>query len=139
MVSKAPLGDIINNTDATGRVAKWGIELAAFDISYKPRNAIKSQALVDFVSDWTEAMDEVPLPEEAYWIMHFDGSKMLQGSGNGIVLRNPQGDKLSYVLQIHFKATNNVAEYEALLHGLHIAKELGVHYQDFLHQSGVAE
>ena len=73
VVSKSPLGDIINNTDATGRVAKWGIELAAFDITYKPRNAIKSQALADFVADWTEAMDEVPLPEEAYWIMHFDG------------------------------------------------------------------
>ena len=71
-------------------------------------------------------MEEVPLPEEAYWIMHFDGSKMLQGSGAGIVLRNPQGNKLSYVLQIHFKATNNVAEYEGILHGLHIGKELGV-------------
>ena len=34
VVSKAPLGDIINNADATGRVAKWGIELAAFDITY---------------------------------------------------------------------------------------------------------
>ena len=42
VVSKAPLRDIINNADATGRVAKWGIELAAFDITYKPRNAIKS-------------------------------------------------------------------------------------------------
>ena len=126
VVSKAPLGDIINNTDATSRVAKWGIELAAFDITYKPRTAIKSQALADFVADWTEAMDEVPLPEDAYWIMHFDRSKMLQGSGAGIVLRNTQGDKLSYVLQIDFKETNNVAEYEALLHGLHIAKELGV-------------
>ena len=51
MVSKAPLGDIINNTDATSRVAKWGIELAAFDIQYKPRTTIKSQALADFVAD----------------------------------------------------------------------------------------
>ena len=57
VVSKAPLGDIINNADATGRVAKWGIELAAFDISYKPRTAIKSQALTDFIADWTEAME----------------------------------------------------------------------------------
>ena len=126
VVSKAPLGDIINNAEATGRVAKWGIELAAFDISYKPRTAIKSQALADFVADWTESMEEIPLPESEYWIMHFDGSKMLQGSGARVVLRNPQGDKLSYVLQIHFKATNNVAEYEALLHGLHIAKEIGI-------------
>ena len=42
VVSKAPLSDIINNSDATGRVAKWGIELAAFEIDYKPRTAIKS-------------------------------------------------------------------------------------------------
>ena len=51
---------------------------------------------------------------------------MLQGARAGVVLRNPLGDKLSYVLQIHFKATNNIAEYEALLHGLHIARDLGV-------------
>jgi dsDNA-binding SOS-regulon protein len=42
VVSKAPLKDIINNSDATGRVVKWGIELASFDIDYKPRTAIKS-------------------------------------------------------------------------------------------------
>jgi hypothetical protein len=45
VVSKAPLKDIINNSDATRRVAKWGIELASFDIDYKPCTAIKSQAL----------------------------------------------------------------------------------------------
>ena len=42
VVSTAPLSSIINNADATGRVAKWGIELSAFDISYKARDAIKS-------------------------------------------------------------------------------------------------
>ena len=51
VVSKAPLGDIINNADATGRDAKCGIELAAFDIKYQPRTAIKSQVLTDFVAD----------------------------------------------------------------------------------------
>ena len=58
--------------------------------------------------------------------MHFDGSKMKEGSGACVVLRSPEGDNLSYVLRIHFNATNNVAEYEALLHGLHMSKELGV-------------
>ena len=58
--------------------------------------------------------------------MHFDGSKMKEGSGAGVVLKSPKGDKLSYVLRIHFNVTNNVAEYEALLHGLHMAKELGI-------------
>ena len=42
VVSKAPLSTIINNSDATGRIAKWGIELSAFDINYKARTSIKS-------------------------------------------------------------------------------------------------
>ena len=46
--------------------------------------------------------------------------------GADIVLTSPKGDKLRYVLQIHFSASNNVAEYEALIHGLRLAKELGI-------------
>ena len=58
--------------------------------------------------------------------MHFDGSKMRTGLGAGIVLTSPKGDKLKYVLQVHFAASNNVAEYEALIHRLRLAKELGI-------------
>ena len=126
VTSTAPLSDIINNCEAMGRVAKWGIELAAFEIDYKPRTAIKSQALADFIADWTETPANTPLPEPEYWIMHFDGSKAIQGSGAGVVLKSPTGETLSYVLQIHFQATNNMAEYEALLHGLRIAKDIGI-------------
>ena len=46
--------------------------------------------------------------------------------GAGIVLSSPKGDRLCYALQIHFAASNNVAEYEALVHGLRLAKELGI-------------
>ena len=53
---------------------------------------------------------------------------MKKGSGAGVVLKSPKGNTMSYVLQIHFNATNNIAEYEALLHGLHVAKDLGVKY-----------
>ncbi|KAK1678325.1 hypothetical protein QYE76_039173 [Lolium multiflorum] len=60
VVSKAPLATIINNSDATGRVAKWGIELSAFDINYEARTAIKSQVLADFIADWTEAPEGTP-------------------------------------------------------------------------------
>ena len=49
VASEVPLNDIINNRDATGRIAKWAIELLPFDITYKPRRAIKSQVLADFV------------------------------------------------------------------------------------------
>ena len=89
VVSKAPLSDIINNSDAIGRVAKWGIELAAFEITYKRSDAIKSQALADFIADWTEISDATPLLEPEYWVMHFDGSKLLNGSGAGVLLQSP--------------------------------------------------
>lgn len=58
--------------------------------------------------------------------MHFDGSKMRLDLGAGVMLSSPKGDRLKYALQIHFAASNNVAEYEALIHGLRFAKELGI-------------
>jgi ribonuclease HI len=55
--------------------------------------------------------------------MYFDGSKRVQGAGEGVVLISPQGDKLKYVLRMSFpQASNNKAEYEALLHGMKMAK-----------------
>jgi ribonuclease HI len=58
--------------------------------------------------------------------MYFDGSKRIQGAGAGIVLISPQGDKLKYVLRRSFpQASNNDAEYEALLHGMKMAKACG--------------
>jgi probable phosphoglycerate mutase len=51
---------------------------------------------------------------------------LLRGLGSGVVLTSPKGDKLQYVLQMHFRASNNVAEYEALVHGLKMAKEIAI-------------
>ena len=58
--------------------------------------------------------------------MHFDGSLMIEGTGAGILLISPSGERLKYVLQIYFPASNNAGEYEALLHGLRIAISLGI-------------
>ena len=60
--------------------------------------------------------------------MHFDGSKMRTGLGASVILTSPKGDKLKYTLQIHFAASNSVAGYEALIHGLRLAKELGIRW-----------
>ena len=89
MVSSAPLGDIIQNREATGRVAKWAIELGPHDLKYMPRIAIKSQALVDFINDWTELQAPKEKPDNTYWTIHFDGSRQLEGSGAGVVLTSP--------------------------------------------------
>src|SRR3954463_4970676 len=58
--------------------------------------------------------------------MHFDMSKTKMALGAGIVLTSPKRDQLKYVLQIHFAASNNVAEYEALVHVIRVAKEIGI-------------
>ena len=58
--------------------------------------------------------------------MYFDGALNLEGAGAGVLFISPQGDQLKYVLQIHYKASNNGAEYEALIHGLRIAVSLGI-------------
>src|SRR3954465_15010979 len=126
VISSAPLVDTIGNRDAIGRVAKWAIELAAYGIQYEPCTIVKSQALADFLVDWAETQYEPPCPDSDHWRMHFDGSKMRSGLGAGIVLTSPKNDKLHYVLQIHFAASNNVAEYKALVHNIKLAKEIDI-------------
>jgi hypothetical protein len=100
--------------------------LGAHDIEFRPRTAIKTQALVDFVSEWTE--QQVPDNPETVdvWQMYFDGSLKLRGTGAGILFIAPGGEQLKYALQLLFSASNNVVEYEALIHGLNIAISLGI-------------
>jgi ribonuclease HI len=58
--------------------------------------------------------------------MFFDGALNLEGAGAGVLLIFPQGEQLKYILQIHYKASNNGPEYKALTHGLRIAVSLGI-------------
>jgi hypothetical protein len=54
MVSSFPLGEIVCNPDASGRIAKWSVELKGETLTYAPCKVIKSQILVDFVTEWTD-------------------------------------------------------------------------------------
>jgi ribonuclease HI len=78
------------------------------------------------VSEWTEHQ----VPESAkvaeVWRMYFNGSLRLQGAGVGILFIAPRGDQLKYALQLIFLASNNAAEYEALVHGLSITVSLDI-------------
>nr|AAT44202.1 putative polyprotein [Oryza sativa Japonica Group] len=136
VVTSYPLGQILHNREGTGRVVRWAIELSEFDLRFEPRHAIKSQALADFVAEWTPAPEPVSAPEAssgptqlphtAYWVMQFDGSLSLQGAGAGVTLTSPSGDVLRYLVRLDFRATNNMAEYEGLLAGLRVAAGLGI-------------
>jgi ribonuclease HI len=125
-----PLGEIIQCREASGRIAKWAVEIMGETISFAPWKAIKSQVLVDFVAEWVDTqLPTVPIQQEL-WTMFFDGSLMKTGAGAGLLFILPLGKHLRYVLRIHFPVSNNVAEYEALVNGLRIAIELGVRRLD---------
>ena len=68
--------------------------------------------------------------DQEYWTMYFDGSLMKKDAGTGRVFVSPLGVRMRYMVRIHFPASNNVIEYEALINGLHIAIELGIRCLD---------
>jgi hypothetical protein len=126
VITDYPLADILHNQDAIGRISKWIVELGALSIDFKPRTAIKSQALVDFMVEWRENQIPNPVDKPEHWTMYFDGSLKLDGGGAGVLFISPRGEQLKYVLQILWEVSNNEAEYEALLHGLRLAISLGI-------------
>ncbi|KAM2015175.1 hypothetical protein ACFX16_045733 [Malus domestica] len=120
---------------------KWAIALGEFDISYQPKPAEKGQAVADFIADFTYPVDiastpeaVASLPSEAQkiesttpaWSLYVDGSSNQQGCRAGLVLTTPDKVAIEYAIRFKFKASNNEAEYEALLAGLRLAKHLGV-------------
>jgi len=130
VVSSFPLGEIIQSREATGRIAKWSVELMSETLTYAPRKAINSQALVDFVAEWTDYQLPPTHVQSELWTMYFNRYLMKTGAGAGLLFISPLGVHMRYVIRIHFAASNNVAEYEALVNGLKIAIELGVRRLD---------
>jgi ribonuclease HI len=82
------------------------------------------------VVEWVDTqLPTAPIQPEL-WTMFFDGSLMKTGADAGLLFISPLGKHLRYVLRLHFPASNNVVEYEALVNGLRIAIELGVRRLD---------
>jgi hypothetical protein len=126
VVSSFPLGEIIRNRDAAGRIAKWSVELMGEALAYASRKAIKSQILADFVAEWTDTQLPPLQIQEECWTLYFDVSVMKTGAGAGLLFVSPLGEHMRYAVRLHFPASNNMAEYEALLSGLKIAIEIGI-------------
>jgi len=102
------------------------MELCPFSLDFQSRTTVKSQALVDFVVEWTD-LNAPPTPDISdHWLMFFDGSLNTNGAGAKILYISPNKDKLRYVLRILIPASNNVTEYEGCLHDIRLAVELGV-------------
>jgi hypothetical protein len=109
--SSQPLKDIMRNREATRRIGKWAAELNEFTIDYVHRSSIQSQALADFIADWTPGAqgEEVTKDAEA-WTVFCDGSWGTFSAGAAAVLVAPSKVRTCYVVRLDFSCTNNIAE-----------------------------
>ena len=108
--------------ETSGRLLKWAVELSEFDISFKPRTAIKAHALTDFIVEAEHSKVDGMNEEWTVWV---DGSSAQTGSGAGIILIFPEGQRFQHALRFNFPATNNESEYEATLAGIQMCLHVG--------------
>jgi ribonuclease HI len=117
----------MRNREATERIGKWATELNEFTIDYVHRSSIQSQALEDFIADWTPgARGEEATKDAEAWTVFCDGSWGTFGTGATAVLVAPSKVRTCYAVKLDFSCTNNIAEYEALLLGLRKLKAMGI-------------
>ncbi|GJV30387.1 reverse transcriptase domain-containing protein [Tanacetum coccineum] len=131
VITDQPIQQVLSRPEVVGRLQKWSIELGEYAIHYRPRVSVKGQILADFIVErpeedsldaLMEAEEELPKP----WILFTDESSCTDGSRAGLILTNPEGMEFTYALRFRFDATNNEAEYEALISELRIAEQMDV-------------
>ena len=118
----------------------WSTLLGAFDIKYMPRTSFKGQVLADLVAEFAEPSVEAIAEKEnmdgksvgtisaqgaSRWRVYVDGAANQKGSGVGLVLISPERITIEKSLRLGFSATNNEAEYEALLQGMIMVQKMG--------------
>ncbi|KAL5812048.1 hypothetical protein ACOSQ3_026998 [Xanthoceras sorbifolium] len=120
----------------------WALELTQFDIRYHGQNAVKGQAVTDFILECTkELQQENASPSENLqdqqgegdrvknvptWTLCIDEASNQNGSEASLIMIDPQKAEFSHCLRYNFKTSNNEIEYETLIAGLKIAQELKV-------------
>ena len=105
VLTNLPLRGTIHKPDLSGRMAQWEMELSEYGIQYKPRLSKKGQVLADFLA-------ELPQPNtcpnsEGWWTLCIDGASKHSGSGIGLQLTSPTGEKIEQAIRLGFGASNN--------------------------------
>ena len=114
--------------------------MGTFDIKYMPRTSVKGQVLANLVAEFTEGPAEnesnehrmgeksvglIAVQKPVQWKVYVDGATNQKGSGMGLVLISPEKLVVEKLLRLGFSATNNEAEYEALLEGMSMVQRMG--------------
>ncbi|XP_042485794.1 uncharacterized protein LOC122066035 [Macadamia integrifolia] len=135
-----PIKYLFEKPALTGRLARWLLLLAEFDIVYVTQKSIKGSVSAEHLSAHP-VVDTRPLndifPDEdvvsvevenevGSWQMFFDGATNHKGCGAGVLLITPEGLNMPMAYRLDFECTNNMAEYKACLMGLKAAISIGV-------------
>jgi ribonuclease HI len=131
VTSDRGLGELFRNPEASVRIAKWAAELSGYHITFEPRTSIKSQVLADFIVDWTGPTWQQEESPEKVWTIHCDSAWCHARAGATTIITSPTCVKYRYAARLSFslesdRCTNNIAEYEAVILGLHKLRALGV-------------
>ncbi|XP_071738631.1 uncharacterized protein [Rutidosis leptorrhynchoides] len=142
VLTDQPIKQILKHPELSGRLAKWAVELGDYEINFSPRHAVKGKILAYFLLETTEKADYLQdvKSSNCMWELQTDGASSEEGVGAGLVLTSPEGEEHTYTLKFCFYASNNEAEYEALLSGLRIASEIGIkHLRAYVDSKIVAQ
>ena len=140
VLTQLPLKYVLRTADYIGRIALWNTILGVFDIKYMPRTSIKGQVLADLVAEFAESpikrvieqhdmegksVGVISALRPSCWKVYVDGAANQRGYGLGLVLISPEKTIIEKSLRLGFSATNNEAEYEALLQGMAMVQKMG--------------
>ena len=140
VLTQLPLQSLLRKANYTGRIAKWGMILGAFNVKYMPRTSIKGQVLADLVAEFTESqlkeegekqstggksVETISLQGPLSWKLYVDDAANQRGSGVGLVVMSLEKISIEKSLRLSFSAINNEAEYEALLVGMAMVQKIG--------------
>lgn len=119
VITDQPIKQILSKAEASGKMAKYAVELGAYDITYTLRNAVKGQVLAEFLTEILVEMEKgnarrrdkrlCELAERNEWILYTDGASSKKGAGAGLVLISPSQEEFMYALRLNFESTNNGA------------------------------
>ncbi|XP_071728469.1 uncharacterized protein [Rutidosis leptorrhynchoides] len=132
VITDQPIRQLLYKPEISGRLTKWAIELGDHEIVYCARSAINGQVMADYLAETAADMpaicdpEQLPAPPLELWELYIDDAVSSEGAGAGLILTGPHQEEHTYALRFNFKVKNNEAEYEALLAGIRIARELGV-------------
>ena len=94
VMTDQPIKKAMNKPEAARRMVQWAIKFSQFDIEYRPRTAIKAQALVDFIVEFTTPEHEEN--QEELWTIQIDRSSTQKRGGAGVIIFSPKEDVLKY-------------------------------------------